>query len=101
MLENPLVYQYKPRQRVDRKGKIYFVEEYESSRAVQNQIKFFLYLAMFTGCRCGELIALRWSDIDFESSSVKVTKMPHEWEDDYENHKDRSYQGNSSPGADL
>lgn len=74
VLENPLVYQYKPRQRVDRKGKIYFVEEYESSRAVQNQIKFFLYLAMFTGCRRGELIALRWPDIDFESSSVKITK---------------------------
>lgn len=74
VLENPLVYQYKPRQRVDRKGKIYFVEEYESSRAVQNQIKFFLYMAMFTGCRRGELIALRWSDIDFESSSVKITK---------------------------
>ena len=31
-------------------------------------------VTMFTGCRRGELIALRWSDIDFESSSVKVSK---------------------------
>lgn len=73
-LENPLVYEYKARQRKDRKGKIYKVEEYESTRAVQTQIRFFLYLAMFTGCRRGELIALRWPDIDFDTSSIRIIK---------------------------
>ena len=31
----------------------------------------------------------------------KTLHTYYEWEDDYENYKDRSYQGNSSPGADL
>lgn len=31
-------------------------------------------VALFTGCRSGELFALKWSDVDFESALISVNK---------------------------
>lgn len=73
-LDNPLLYQFSARKRADSSGKIYSVQEYQSEHSVHMQIKLFFYLAMFSGCRRGELIALTWSDIDFAESTISITK---------------------------
>lgn len=39
-----------------------------------HKYKMFFILALSTGLRIGELVALRWSDIDFNKSTLKVTK---------------------------
>jgi len=31
-------------------------------------------LALFTGCRSGELFALKWTDVDFESRTISINK---------------------------
>lgn len=38
------------------------------------QYKFFLYLAVFTGSRRGELIALTWEDLDIKARTVRINK---------------------------
>ncbi len=74
ILDNPLLYQYGSRQRKDHFGNIYSIQEYQASHKICSQLKLFFYLAMFTGCRRGELIALTWTDIDFDASTVSITK---------------------------
>jgi integrase len=39
------------------------------------------YLAIFTGMRRGELLALRWSDIDFVFSQISVNRALHQLKD--------------------
>lgn len=73
-LDNPLLYQYSSRQRTDSSGKIYQIQEYQAERKIHTQLKLFFYLAIFTGCRRGELIALTWNDLDFDSSTISITK---------------------------
>lgn len=74
ILNEPLYYQYGSRIRRDSSGREYQVEGYQSGHGIKNQLKLFFYLAMFTGCRRGELIALEWSDLDFAKGSVSITK---------------------------
>lgn len=74
LLDDPLMYRYGTRERKDNTGKIYSVQEYQTKHTVPTQLKLFFYLAIFTGCRRGELISLKWSDINFESSSLLITK---------------------------
>lgn len=73
-LDEPLYYQYGKRKRTGRDGSIYEIQEYQAARNIHLQLKLFFYLAMFTGCRRGELISLTWRDIDFKESSVSITK---------------------------
>ena len=35
---------------------------------------FFMYMALYTGMRRGELLALKWKDIDFKNNLISVTK---------------------------
>ena len=74
ILDSPLLYQYSSRSRTDRTGNTYQVSEYQAEHGVRTQLKFFFYLAIFTGCRRGELLALEWSDIDFDTSVIHITK---------------------------
>ena len=55
-------------------GKQYHVDEYASGRDVPLQLQLFLQLALFTGCRRGELIALEWTDIDYQERELNITK---------------------------
>lgn len=73
-LDEPLYYQYGKRRRTDEDGNIYEIQEYQAARNIHLQLKLFFYLAMFTGCRRGELIALTWNDLDFKESSVSINK---------------------------
>ena len=64
------------------------VPETEKKVLTNNEVKTFLTearhtghrfypiwtLALFTGCRSGELYSLRWSDIDFESGTISVSR---------------------------
>ena len=73
-LDNPLLYQYGSRERKDSFGNAYQVQEYQTEHQIHTQLKLFFYIAMFTGCRRGELIALTWDDIAFDSSTISITK---------------------------
>ena len=74
VLDKPMVYQYGGRKRKDSTGKIYSIKEYQSEHSISAQFKLLFYFLMFTGCRRGELIALKWQDIDFQESSVNINK---------------------------
>lgn len=41
---------------------------------VNHPFGLFAYMALYTGLRCGELLALSWDDIDLEKRRIKVTK---------------------------
>ena len=41
------------------------------------QFRVLIHLAMITGCRRGELVALEWPDIDFEKRSISVHKSAY------------------------
>lgn len=44
------------------------------TRTMPEQLRVLFNLAVFSGLRKGEMLALQWSDIDFENSTVSVTK---------------------------
>lgn len=77
ILDNPLVYQYSERHRSDISGSVYSVSGYTSEHEIPLQMKLFFYLAMFSGARRGELIALKWSDINFESATLNIFKSSY------------------------
>lgn len=43
-------------------------------KTVSDKLILFFYMALFLGCRRGELIALRWSDIDLDLHVVHITR---------------------------
>jgi len=40
----------------------------------KGQFKNFLGISFFTGARSGEILALKWSDIDFSTNTISITK---------------------------
>lgn len=73
-IEEPYTVTVKGHKRIDDTGKPYVVGDYQISKNVPEQIKVLFYLAIYTGLRKGELLALSWSDIHFEEDSVQVSK---------------------------
>lgn len=73
-IEQPYKVKIKGHGRTDDTGKPYKVEDYEIEKELQEQLKVMFILAIFTGLRKGELLALQWSDIDFEENQIHVTK---------------------------
>lgn len=67
-------YSYKGHDRTDDTGKNYHVDDYISTKTLSTQFKVFFILALFGGCRRGELIALTWSDIDFDNNTIDINK---------------------------
>ena len=55
-------------------GRAYTVGDYQSKKEVPEQLRVLFNLAIYAGLRKGELLALEWSDIDFENNTVSVTK---------------------------
>ena len=43
-------------------------------RELQEQMKVLFILAIFTGLRKGELLALKWSDVNFKTGEIQVSK---------------------------
>ena len=73
-IEKPYSIKTKGHQRIDDTGKPYMVGDYETIKTMPEQYRVLFNLALFAGLRKGELLALQWSDIDFESDTVKVSK---------------------------
>lgn len=61
-------------QRIDDTGKPYRVGPYVCGRETPLQIQVLLELAIYTGMRKGEILALTWADINFEQDTVSITK---------------------------
>ena len=51
-----------------------FIHFLEIDTSISEQLKLFYIMAAFSGCRRGELIALNWTDIDFDSNTIRVFK---------------------------
>lgn len=61
------------------------IEQKQIEQAVLNGKKakmFGVVLCLYTGLRIGELLALEWSDIDFQKGIISVTKSCHDGKDD-------------------
>ena len=64
----------KGHKRIDDTGREYTVGNYESKKEIPEQIRVLFILAIYAGLRKGELLALEWSDIDFDNDTVTVSK---------------------------
>lgn len=73
-IEQPYKYTIHGHKRIDDTGNEYQVGSYEETKEVPLQIRVLLNLAVYTGARKGELLALQWSDIDLEKATVSITK---------------------------
>ena len=73
-ISKPYAIHTKGHTRTDDTGKQYTVGNYESTKELPLQIKVLFTLAIYTGLRKGELLALSWDDVDFENNTVAVTK---------------------------
>lgn len=73
-IEQPYTVKIRGHKRVDDTGTPYTVGDYETTKSVPEQLKVLFNLAVYTGLRKGELLALRWPDIDFKSDLVRVSK---------------------------
>lgn len=73
-LEEPYTISVKGHGRVDDTGIAYTVGEYQIQKEVPEQYRVLYNLALYSGLRKGELLALEWSDIDFENDTVRVSK---------------------------
>ena len=80
--ENPTMKYKLPKDNsIGTKEKLVFLEKEElgeflklaETDGLENDYEFFALLA-FTGMRLGEAIVLKWSDIDFENSSISINK---------------------------
>lgn len=50
-----------------------FLKVAKNQHAPLNSFEIFTTLA-YTGCRAGEILALKWSDIDFDNNTISITK---------------------------
>ena len=73
-IEKPYKVKTKGHKRTDDTGKDYTVGDYERTKEVPEQLRVLFNLAIYGGLRKGELLALEWSDIDFENDTVSITK---------------------------
>ena len=60
--------------RVDDTGRPYCVKDYTISKFIPEQVRLLFNLAIYAGLRKGELLALQWSDVDFEQDVIRVSK---------------------------
>ena len=60
--------------RIDDTGLAYHVGEYQTRKEVPEQIRVLLNLAVYSGMRKGEILALTWDDIDFTYNMIHVNK---------------------------
>lgn len=59
-------------------------EKLERSVGESGKVKYFgIVLCLYTGLRIGELLALEWSDIDFQKGVLTVTKSCHDGRDEH------------------
>ena len=73
-IAQPYTVATKGHSRTDDTGKDYTVGDYQREMEMPEQLQVLFNLAIYGGLRKGELLALEWSDIDFENDTVTVSK---------------------------
>lgn len=73
-ISKPYTIRTKGHTRTDDTGKQYIVGDYTSTKELPTQLKVLFTLAIYSGLRKGEILALTWDDVDFENNTVAVTK---------------------------
>lgn len=73
-IERPYIVKTRGHNRTDDTGIEYAVGDYERTKEVPEQLRVLFNLAIYAGLRKGELLALEWSDVDFENDTVTVSK---------------------------
>lgn len=73
-IEKPYKVKTKGHKRTDDTGIEYSVGDYERTKEIPEQLRVLFNLAIYGGLRKGELLALEWSDIDFDNDTVTVSK---------------------------
>ena len=73
-IEQPYTITTKGHKRTDDTGKEYTVGDYQITKEVPEQLRVLFNLALFSGLRKGELLALTWADINFDTDQIHVTK---------------------------
>ena len=74
VLDNPMIYEHSQHGRTSKTGSITPIQGYQVHHKLNTQLKLFFNLAIYTGCRRGELIALTWQDIDFDADTIRINK---------------------------
>ena len=74
LLDGELEYEYAEHKRTNRNGTEYVVSTYKQKHDIPKQFKVFFSIALFGGLRKGEILALTWQDIDFNSNAISITK---------------------------
>lgn len=74
LIEAPYSLKVSGHQRVDDTGIPYTVGDYEIHKEIPEQIRILFNLAIYTGLRKGEILALEFSDVDFEADTISITK---------------------------
>ena len=62
------------RTRKDSNGKAYSVRPYTTFTTVPTQFKVYFTIAIYSGFRRGEMIALTWEDINFKDQTIDINK---------------------------
>ena len=73
-IEEPYTVQISGHKRIDDTGKPYTVGDYTVSKTIPEQIRMLFNLAIYTGLRKGELLALQWDDVDYHKDQIQVRK---------------------------
>lgn len=73
-IEQPHTWEVKGHQRTDDTGIPYMVGTYTNQKRVSHQLQVLFSLAIYSGMRKGEILALKWPDIDFTTDTVSITK---------------------------
>lgn len=73
-IEKPYTVKIPGHERIDDTGKPYRVGDYETEKEIPEQLRVLFNLALYSGLRKGELLALQWGDIDFQGDQIHVTK---------------------------
>ena len=73
-IEAPYSLKVSGHQRIDDTGIPYTVGAYEIHKEIPEQIRILFNLAIYAGLRKGEILALEFSDIDYEADVVSITK---------------------------
>ena len=73
-LDNVIEVKRKSHDRIDDTGKPYHVPEYTQKWKLPLKWRTYFYLALFTGDRRGENVALTWNDLNFDTGEVRIEK---------------------------
>ena len=73
-IEQPYIVKVRGHKRINDTGCSYTVEDYTTEKFIPEQIRILFILAIYTGLRKGELLALQWNDVNFETDVIQVSK---------------------------